>query len=91
MVSLFLFFRERKCYYGRKVRKIKNNGIEKLENAKTVEELQNIAKELTGKKSELGEVLKSISTLSNEEKKLVGMKTTEINNYLVNKIKTKRR
>ena len=45
-----------------KLEKIKNNGIEKLENAKTVEELQNIAKELTGKKSELGEVLKSIST-----------------------------
>lgn len=54
-----------------KLEKIKNNGIEKLENAKTVEELQNIAKELTGKKSELGEVLKSISTLSNEEKRLL--------------------
>ena len=51
-----------------KLEKIKNDGLAKLENAKTVEELQNIAKELTGKNRELGEVLKSISTLSNEEK-----------------------
>ena len=72
-----------------KLEKIKNNGIEKLENAKTVEELQNIAKELTGKKSELGEVLKSISTLSNEEKKVVGMKTTEIKQLFGDKIKQK--
>ena len=40
-----------------KLEKIKNNGIKKLENAKTVEELQNIAKELTGIKSELVEEL----------------------------------
>lgn len=32
-----------------KLEKIKNNGIEKLENAKTVEELQNIAKEQIGR------------------------------------------
>jgi len=72
-----------------KLEKIKNDGLEKLENAKTVEELQNIAKELTGKKSELGEVLKSISTLSNEEKKVVGMKTTEIKQLFGDKIKQK--
>ena len=41
----------------------KNDGLEKIKNAKNTTELEEIRKELTGKNSELTSVLKNMSTL----------------------------
>lgn len=63
-----------------KLEAIKKNGLDKIKKTKTTQELEEVRKELTGKKSDLAEVLKTIGTLSPEEKKEVGMKATEIKN-----------
>ena len=52
-----------------KLEEIKTKGLEKIKNVKTIAELEEVRKELTGKKSELSEVLKSMKDLSVEEKK----------------------
>ena len=72
-----------------KLEGIKTNGLVKIENAKNLTELEEIRKELTGKKSELSEVFKSMSNLSNEEKKTVGMLTTEIKNAFSDRLQAK--
>ena len=41
-----------------KLENIRKNGLEKIELAKDFEELQEVRKELTGKKSELSDVMK---------------------------------
>ena len=63
-----------------KLEQIKKSGLDKINNAKNTNELEEIRRELTGKKSELSEVLKNMSSLSPEEKKTIGMLTTEIRN-----------
>ncbi len=63
-----------------RLEQIKVSGLEKIANAKNTNELEEIRRELTGKKSELSEVLKNMSSLSPEEKKTIGMLTTEIRN-----------
>ncbi len=72
-----------------KLEEIKLNGIKEIEEVKTIIELQEVSKKLTGKKSELNEILKSISTLTDDMKKNVGMKSTEIKNIFNNKLKEK--
>ncbi len=61
-----------------KLEEIKSKGLKKITEAKSISELEEVKKELTGKKSELSEVLKLMSSLSSEEKKTIGMLTTEI-------------
>ena len=73
----------------KKLEKIRNLGLQKIEEAKTISELQEITKSLMGKKSELTEILKNMSFLANEEKKNVGIVTTEIKNIFNEKIKEK--
>lgn len=72
-----------------KLEEIKIKGLEKIEKAKNKEELEIVRKELTGKKSDLSEILKSMSSLSPEEKKSIGMLTTEIRMDFTNKINQK--
>ena len=66
-----------------KLEEIKTKGLEKIKNVKTIAELEEVRKELTGKKSELSEVLKSMKDLSVEEKKTIGMMATEIKNTFI--------
>lgn len=63
-----------------KLEKIKESGLEIIENVKTLSELEEVKKNLTGKKSELAEVLKQMSSLEASEKKEVGILITEIKN-----------
>ena len=72
-----------------KLKELKKSGLDKINNAKTVEELQEIRKELTGKNSGLSEVLKSLGSLSVEEKKTIGMASTEIKNLFNEKLSSK--
>lgn len=72
-----------------KLEQIRNLGLQKIEETKTIIELQEITKSLMGKKSELTEVLKNMSSLTNDEKKNVGIVTTEIKDVFNKKIKEK--
>ena len=51
-----------------KLEQIRNLGLQKIEEAKSIIELQETTKSLMGKKSELTEVLKNMSSLTNDEK-----------------------
>ena len=62
--------------------KIYKEGIDSVSKTKTIAELQEVRKELTGKKSGLSEVLKTLGSLSPEERKEIGLKATEIKNAL---------
>ena len=72
-----------------RLEEIKTKGLEKIENAKTLVELEEVKKDLTGKKSELAEVFKNMGSLSADEKKSVGMLTTEIKNVFAEKLSRK--
>ena len=72
-----------------KLEEIKTKGIERIENVKNITELEQVRKDLTGKKSELSKVLKSMNDLSSEEKKSIGMLTTEIKTFFIEKLKHK--
>ena len=72
---LFIILEERKIIIMKeKLEKIKVNGFEKIDKVTNISELEEIRKELTGKKSELSDVLKSMSKLSPEERKTTGQR-----------------
>lgn len=64
-------------------------GLEKIENCKSLEELQEVRRDLTGKKSDLSEVTKTLGTLSVEMRKEIGMMATEIKNFFAEKLSEK--
>jgi phenylalanyl-tRNA synthetase alpha chain len=68
---------------------IKENGLKKIEATKTIEELAEVRKDLTGKKSELAEVMKTMGSLTPEMRKEIGMQTTEIKNVFATKLDEK--
>ena len=72
-----------------KLEQIKISGLEKIENVKNIIELEEVRKELTGKKSELSKVLKTMSSLSSEDKKTIGMFATEIKTSFIEKLQYK--
>ena len=72
-----------------KLNEIRNHGIKMIENAKSIEEVGEIRKELSGKKSELSEVLKTFGSLSPEERKEYGMLVTEIRDLFNSKLTEK--
>ena len=72
-----------------RLEEIKTKGLERIENVKNITELEQVRKDLTGKKSELSKVLKSMNDLSSEEKKSIGMLTTEIKTFFIEKLKHK--
>ena len=69
---------KRKDNMKEKLEKIRELGLEKIDATKTIQELEDVRKDLMGKKSELAEVLKNMGSLAPEDKKSVGMMTTEI-------------
>lgn len=72
-----------------KLEKIQKEGLKKIEESQNVDVLQEVRKDLMGKKSGLSEILKSMGSLSAEEKKKVGMKATEIRELFTKKIEEK--
>ena len=72
-----------------KLEEIKIKGLEKIESIKSLTELEQVRKDLTGKKSELSMVLKSMSDLSSDEKKSIGMLTTEIKTSFIENLSLK--
>ena len=72
-----------------KLEEILQKGLEKIESAKNLEELQEIRRDLTGKKSQLVEVSKSLGELSLEMRKEIGMQTTKIRDIFTSKLSEK--
>ena len=72
-----------------RLEEIKKQGLEKINSAKSSKELEEIRRELLGKKSPLTEVLKTLGSLDVETKKQVGMKANEIKNYFDEKLNEK--
>ena len=68
---------------------IRKNGLSQIEDAKTIEELTEVRKILTGKKSPLTEVLNTLGSMSPEERKEIGMASTEIKNLFADAISKK--
>ncbi len=61
-----------------RLEEIKKEGLEKIKSTNSTKDLEEIRRELLGKKSGLTEVLKNLSTLDIEMKKQVGMMANEI-------------
>lgn len=61
-----------------KLEEIRKIGISKIKETADLDKLQDVRRELTGKKSELQEVLKSLGSLEPDMKRSVGMKANEI-------------
>lgn len=64
-----------------RLEEIKKEGLEKIKSTNSTKDLDEIRRELLGKKSGLTEVLKNLSTLDIEMKKQVGMMANEIKIY----------
>ncbi len=69
-----------------RLEEIKKEGQNKVHSTNTTKELEEVRRELLGKKSPLTEVLKTISTLDVETKKKVGMTANEIKKYFEEEI-----
>ena len=69
-----------------KLKEIREKGFESIASAEDVDQLEAIRKELTGKKSALQEVLKSLGGLDPEDRKSVGMEANEIKKSFAEKI-----
>ena len=72
-----------------KLEQIRREGFESISSAGDREKLEMIRKELTGKKSSLQEVLKSLGKLDPEMRKSVGMKANEVKSFFAEKIREK--
>ncbi len=70
-----------------RLEEIRESGLAKIAAASDVDTLQDVRRELTGKKGELTEVLKSLGKLEPDMRKPVGMKANEIKEFFQEKIK----
>ena len=69
------------------IAKIKESAIQEIENAKTLQELNDVRVKYSGKKGELTAVLKGMKDLSAEERPVIGALVNEVRDALENKIK----
>ena len=69
------------------IAKIKESAIQEIENAKTLQELNDVRVKYSGKKGELTAVLKGMKDLSAEERPVIGALVNEVRDDLENKIK----
>ena len=72
-----------------KLENIRKQGVDKIENCKSLEELQEVRRDLTGKKSDLAEVTKTLGSMSPEMRKEIGMMATEIKDFFAEKLTEK--
>ena len=72
-----------------KLEKIREEGFSRIAESTDIEKLEAIRRELTGKKSELQEVLKSLGGLDPDMRKSVGMKANEVKNLFAEKIQAR--
>lgn len=73
----------------KRLEEIRHTGLQKIAEASDLNVLSDIRRELTGKSSELNEVLKGLGKLSADMKKPVGMLANEIKNDFAEKIQAR--
>lgn len=69
-----------------KLEEIKNKGLDRIKETNNIKDLEDIKRELLGKKSSLTDVLKLLGTLDAEMKKKVGMRANEIKKFFDEKL-----
>ena len=72
-----------------KLEKIREEGFQRIAEAADMDSLELVRRELTGKKSALQEVLKSLGSLDADMRKTVGMKANEVKNLFAEQVKAK--
>ena len=72
-----------------KLEKIREEGFQRIAEAADMDSLEAVRRELTGKKSALQEVLKSLGGIDPEMRKSVGMKANEVKNSFAEKLQEK--
>ena len=72
-----------------KLEQIREEGFNRIAETSDMDKLEAIRKELTGKKSELQEVLKSLGSLDPDMRKSVGMKANEVKNLFAERIQAR--
>ena len=72
-----------------RLEKVREEGFLRIAEAADRDALEAVRKELTGKKSALQEVLKSLGGLEPEMRKSVGMKANEVKNMFAEKIQAR--
>ena len=70
-----------------KLEEINNKGLDRIRETNNIKDLEDIKRELLGKKSSLTDVLKLLGTLDAEMKKKVGMRANEIKKFFDEKLK----
>lgn len=69
---------------------IREDGMKKISGADNPDRLQDIRRELTGKNSMLGEILKGLKDLPPEERKATGQKANELKNFFQEEVEKKK-
>ncbi len=72
-----------------KLEEIRNKGLNEIKSAKSLEELQEVKRILTGKKSDLSEISKGMGNIEPEMRKEVGIAITEIRNTFMEELTKK--
>ena len=72
-----------------RLEKVREEGFRRIAEAADRDQLEAVRKELTGKKSALQEVLKSLGGLEPEMRKSVGMKANEVKNQFAEKLQAR--
>lgn len=66
---------------------IKQSFLDKLKSIVNSEDIKNIRSEFLGKKSKINELMKELTSLTIEEKKMLGSKINELKNFITNSLK----
>ena len=69
--------------------KILKEGLEKINKTTNILELQELKKNILGKKSSLSEILKTLGKMREDERRTIGKKITEIKEHITEKITEK--
>ena len=72
-----------------KLEEIRQKGLEKINEVTSLEAFEEIKRELTGKKSELAEVMSQLGTLSGDMRKEIGILSGEIKKAIADKLEEK--
>ena len=72
-----------------KLNEIREKGLARIAATQSIEELIDVRRELTGKKSELNEVLRSLGKIDPEQRKEIGILSTQVKDLFAEKLNEK--
>ena len=72
-----------------KLNEIREKGLARIAATQSIKELVDVRRELTGKKSELNEVLRSLGKIDPEQRKEIGILSTQVKDLFAEKLNEK--